>query len=218
MDVWLVLAPESGASRQMHRRSESEDRALVVKCLNGSQDAWKEFYARFVGLVRAVVRKHGRPGPEDVDDMTQTAFLTLATALKRYDSQQSLPKFICVVAQRVAVDEYRRTRAAKRDGEAPVSIDGEEEIVSSPLFGDQDRQDQRLEKAQLVERLRTALDAMDSKCRYLITLRYFSELSFKQIAESMGANENTVTVQTRRCLETLGAKFRRLINLGAVSR
>lgn len=202
----------------MHRGSESEDRELVVRCLDGSEDAWKEFYARFAGLVRAVVRKHGRPRPEDVEDMTQSAFLTLATALKRYDREQSLPKFICVVAQRVAVDEYRKTRAAKRDAEAPVGIDREEEIGSSPLFGEPDRQDDRLEKAELVQSLRDALSSLDSKCRNLITLRYFNELSFREIAESVGANENTVTVQTRRCLESLKVKFRRLTGSGDVSR
>lgn len=198
----------------MHRRSESEDQALVVRCLDGSEDAWKEFYARFVGLIRAVVRKCGRPGPTDVEDMTQSTFLALATALRNYDVVQSLPKFICLVAKRVAIDEYRKTRAVKRDAEAHVSIDDDDEAVS-PFAGEFERQDERLEKAELVQRLRAALNALDVKCRDLITQRYFRELSFKEIAQSVGATENTVTVQTRRCLDSLKAKFNRLGRQGS---
>jgi RNA polymerase sigma factor (sigma-70 family) len=198
-----------GASWRMHQRSESEDQALIVRCLDGSEDAWKEFYARFVGLIRAVVRKCGRPGPADVEDLTQATFLALATALHNYDVAQSLPKFVCLVAQRVAIDEYRKTRAVKRDGEALVSVDGDEDAVS-PFVEECERQDERLERAELEQRLRSALSALDVRCRDLITLRYFRELSFKEIADLVGASENTVTVQTRRCLSSLRAKFNRL--------
>lgn len=198
----------------MHRRSESEDQALVAKCLDGSEDAWKDFYARFVGLIRAVVRKCGRPGPADVEDMTQSTFLALATALRNYDVAQSLPKFICLVAKRVAIDEYRKTRAVKRDGEVQVNVDGDEEAVS-PFAAESDRLDERLEKAELVQRLRAALSSLDVKCRDLITQRYFRELSFKEIAQSVGVTENTVTVQTRRCLDSLKAKFKRLGRQGS---
>jgi DNA-directed RNA polymerase specialized sigma24 family protein len=39
-----------------------------------------------------------------------------------------------------------------------------------------------------------------------MTLRYFRELSFNEIADLLGETENTVTVQAKRCLAKLRAK------------
>jgi len=188
----------------MDRRSRSDDQQLVSDCLSGSEAAWKEFYARFAGLVKAVARKYCSHTAQDVEDYCQAAFLTLTSVLGDYDPRQSLPRFVGVVAERVIIDEYRKARAAKRDA-AVESLNyddsGEEKSASS---GEQvELQDDQLDRAQRAAQLRDALQALDSKCRRLLTMRYLDELSFKEVADAMDSTENTVTVQTRRCLEAL---------------
>lgn len=192
----------------MEKRTQSDDRLLVQECLAGSEEAWREFYCRFIGLMKSVVKKRGLLRPEDVEDITQSAFLSLTAALRTYDPQQSLPRFVCLVTERVLIDEYRKGRAVKRGAEIDTAGNSER-VTQDPLAIDADSelQDQRLEKAEQVSRLRTSLQLLDSRCRELIALRYFNELSFKEIADKLGATENTVTVQTRRCLESLRAKF-----------
>jgi RNA polymerase sigma-70 factor (ECF subfamily) len=159
---------------------------------------------RFVGLIRSVVKRQAGLSPADVEDFTQSTFLALATSLNNYDSMHSLARFVCVVAQRVLIDEYRRTKAAKRDAETESveHHDGNEEgtrMVQSEL----ESPDQQMEKAQLVSNLRGALGGLDPRCRELIHLRYYDELAFGEIAAIVGLTENTLTVQTRRCLEKL---------------
>jgi len=205
-----------GVSRGMRQRNEPEDQDLVARCLAGSEDAWNEFYGRFAGLVRVVVRKYVRPGTVDVEDMSQSAFIAVASALKSYDGEQSLPKFISLIAQRAAIDEYRKTRAAKRSGEVNLDLDSVEDATTT-LEEAPELQDERLDKARLAQRLRSALNELEPRCRDLITLRYFRELSFKEIGESFGVTENTATVQTRRCLESLREKFNRVRRRGSLS-
>jgi RNA polymerase sigma factor (sigma-70 family) len=192
----------------METRSQSDDQRLVQDCLAGSEEAWREFYCRFIGLMRSLVRKRGLLGSQDVEDITQSAFLSLTAALRTYDPLQSLPRFVCLVTERVLIDEYRKGKAAKRGAEIDASGDSER-VTEDPLASDVggELQDQRLETAEQVSRLRAALQKLDARCRELIALRYFHELSFKEIADKLGATENTVTVQTRRCLESLRAKF-----------
>jgi len=188
----------------MDKTSYTEDQLLVRECLTGSETAWSEFYSRFIGLMRTVVRKHGTLSPQDVEDVTQSAFLSLTTALTRYDSQQSLPRFVSLITERVLIDEYRKGKAAKRDCETEAlerSDCGEEAKIETSE--DPELQDEQLERAELVSRLRNALKTIEEKCRELLTLRYLDERSFKEIAESLGSTENTVTVQTRRCLDAL---------------
>jgi RNA polymerase sigma-70 factor, ECF subfamily len=186
----------------MAEARQNEDRALVRECLEGSERAWNEFYSRFIALMRTVVRKYGNLGPQDVEDITQSAFLSLTSALKNYDFQQSLPRFVCVVTERVLIDEYRKLKAAKRDGETKLLVrdDGDDDGTES-FPADAELQDAQLERLEQVSLVRGALREIDGKCRDLITLRYLEELSFKEIADSLGSTENTVTVQTRRCLD-----------------
>ncbi|MFC1835163.1 RNA polymerase sigma factor [Thermodesulfobacteriota bacterium] len=193
----------------MNLRNRAEDRALIRKCLAGSETAWSEFYARFIGLIRTVVRKYGTLSPEDVEDVEQMAFLSLTTALERYDHHQSLPKFVALVTQRVLVDEIRRRTATKRTLEEDrMECPNNPEQNAEPPESNCEPQDLLMEKAQQVNTLRSALAKLDTKCRQLIKLRYLRELSFKEIAAELESNENTVTVGTRRCLDRLRAKFR----------
>ncbi|MBI4965379.1 MAG: sigma-70 family RNA polymerase sigma factor [Desulfomonile tiedjei] len=188
----------------MDKRSENKDYLLVQECLRGSEEAWNEFYSRFIGLMRSVVRRRLNLSSSDVQDITQSAFLELTTALRNYDSEQPLRTFVCLVTERVLIDEYRKRKAAKRSADTQSvehhDNDGEgTTMVPSDLAG----QDEEMEKAELASHLRTALRELDEKCRELITLRYYNELPFSEIASMLDATENTVTVRIRRCLDKL---------------
>lgn len=89
----------------MEKFSRSQDEALVRACIAGSEVAWQEFYSRFIGLMRTVIKKRFIVCKEDVEDITQSAFVSLATALNNFDYEQSLPRFVCVITERVAIDE-----------------------------------------------------------------------------------------------------------------
>lgn len=187
------------------------DNTLVAQCLAGSEEAWREFYGRFVGLIRSVIRRHSSLQDEEIEDAVQASFLALTTALKNFDPTKSLARFVCLVTDRVLIDEYRKVRAAKRDGEATISADSATaEHMISEVPSNEALQDERVEKAEEAVRLKAALDAMDPRCRTLLTLRFIDDLTFKDIAQSLGQTENTVTVQTRRCLESLRERYLRL--------
>lgn len=193
----------------MDMGSENKDYLLVQECLCGSEKAWNEFYGRFIGLMRNVVRRHANLSWEDVQDITQSAFLELTSALRNYDPKQPLHSFVCLVTQRVLIDEYRKGRAAKRSArtESLAHHDDPEEgttVVRSNLEG----QDEQVERAELVWSLKTAFGELDTRCRELIRLRYYDDLPFAEMAQLAGVTENTITVQTRRCLDKLRATYR----------
>jgi len=120
-----------------------------------------------------------------------------------------------MLTERVLIDEYRRTKAGKRDAETESvdHHDGNEEgtrMVQSEI----EPPDRQMERAQLASHLRAALRGLDSRCRELIHLRYYNELSFSEIAAIVGLSENTLTVHTRRCLEKLKAVYKDLETRG----
>ncbi len=208
-----IKAPGSTESVLDTRRSKEHD--LVRECLAGSEDAWRDLYSRYVFLMRSVVTRNGRLSNEDVEDITQTAFLSLTTALKSYDFTHTLSRFVCIITERVLVDEYRSRSAAKRNGQTEpmdVSDPSCEEQVSARA--DTELQDVRLEKAQECSRVRTALKELDPRCRRLLELRYYNEIPFTEIARTAGTSKNTLIVRARRCLEKLRARFDVLLQRG----
>lgn len=188
----------------MRQFKRGQDLKLVQECLAGVEEAWQEFYMRFVGLVKNIIRRHMVVSSVDSQDLVQSAFLALTSALNSYDPNTPLPHFVCMITERVLIDELRRSRAAKRHGETQ-SIQHHDEseegvvIVKSEI----EPQDRQMEKAELVAQLKKAFDELDPKCQELIRLRYYKELSFSEMADILDASENTLTVQTRRCLDKL---------------
>jgi RNA polymerase sigma-70 factor, ECF subfamily len=200
----------------MERSSPTPDDLLVRQCLSRSEEAWQEFYSRFVALIRNVIRRHADLEPSDVQDIVQSVFLALTTALQSYESGNSLPGLVCLVAERVLIDEFRRGKAAKRDAqtEAIDHHDGNDPgmvMVKSEMMP----QDEQVEKAQLASDLEEALRALDPDCRRLITLRYYDERPFNEIARDLGVSENAVTVRTRRCLDKLRRAYSGIGQRGA---
>ncbi len=192
----------------MGQIDRDQDYLLVQKCLEGSEAAWQAFYSKYVGLMRNVVRKYGILSNEDVQDIVQTSFLTLTSALRSFDPQNSLAHFVCMITERALIDDIRKSKAAKRSGETQSidTHDGADENAVS-IKSEARGQDVSLEQAQLAVKLRACLEEMDARCRELIRLRYYQELSFTEIAQLLKVNENTLNVQTRRCLGKLKEKY-----------
>jgi RNA polymerase sigma-70 factor, ECF subfamily len=192
----------------MAKGSEKTDHLLVEECLAGREEAWREFYARFIGLMRSVVRRRSDMSRTDVEDICQTAFLELTTALQSYRPGNSLSGLVCMVTERVLIDEVRKWKAAKRDARTEaVEHHDEAGEGTTMLQSDLDSQDRELEKAEEARDLKRALDSIDYGCKELIELRYYHELPFNEIARKLGESENTVTVRTRRCLDKLRSAY-----------
>ncbi len=198
----------SGSSASMVQACRTDEHLLVRECLSGSEDAWRELYSRYVYLMRSIVTRNARLSQEDVEDITQTAFLSLSTSLKSYDFKHPLSRFVCVITERVLVDEYRSRSAAKRNCKTDP-LDVSDPACDEQVSGNYETelQDGLMEKAQQCSHVRTALRELDPRCRRLLELRYYNEIPFKEIADTAGTSKNALIVRARRCLEKLRAKF-----------
>lgn len=200
----------------MVSREVSQDKDLVRECLSGSQDAWNEFYCRFERLIKSVIRRQLRFFEEYLDDVCQDVLMELVTALKTYDSSHSLTKFVCIVTERVCIDHYRFSNAEKRSAKTQ-SLDQQnsDHLETAALISNATLPDEQVSSAQLVQYLRICIRRLSAKCREILKMRYEQDLPFKQIGAIVGASENTVTVQARRCMDELKALYHEMERTGA---
>lgn len=195
---------------------DNKDLALVAQCLSGSELAWLEFYVRYQRLVRMVVKMRLRVSEEGVEDVVQEVFISLLSALKTYDTSCSIQNFVCIIAGRVCVDQYRFSTAAKRYAETE-SFDDQATVLAGcmmdgPQKGHQEEELIRLEQSDITRR---ALRLLGAKCRELLKLRYYEELPYGKITKIFGAAENALTVQSSRCIRELRDIYQSLVNKAA---
>ena len=193
----------------------NQDNILVFNCLTGSEEAWDQFYSRYVGLVRNIVRRKLRYLTNDVDDITQTVFTNLVAALPNYDRNYSLLRFISTIAERASIQEFRSLTAAKREAYwEPLDLHDGGIDAGKTVKSNEPSPEEQLLRKQHVALLRAAINSLDYKCRRVLRLRYHKELPYKDISNILNVPANTLAVQTKRCVHELVVAYRRLLRKG----
>ena len=202
----------------MGNRDRESDIKLVEQCLKGSEQAWSRFYQKHIGLVRNVVRRKVGAASHDLEDMTQETFAALVSSLDSYNPDFSLARFVGTIAERICIQNYRRSAAAKRDAETrPVDHHDGGDEGAERLVSRSSSPEERVVQSQLVIVLRAGLKRLDERCRDLLKLRYYEELPYEEISKMVGAPKRTLAVRVMRCIDQLRAGYRRLVRKGVNS-
>jgi len=173
--------------------AQLSDGRLVSSIATGSHDGLAEAYSRHGTSVHAVAR---RVCGDRAADVTQDVFLGLWRRPERFDPERgTLGAFLRVQAQGRAVDMLRADGARRarettdhrrrRGPAAPV-----EDLAMSRLAGD--------DVWQLLSRL-------GDDERRAITLAYFGDHTYREVAKMLGLPEGTIKSRIRAGLARLRA-------------
>jgi RNA polymerase sigma-70 factor (ECF subfamily) len=134
-------------------------------------------------------------GRQDLaDELSQEVFQRAWVARDRYVDRGQARAYLLTIADRLACDALRRR--------SPESVDDEVWQALEPAADTVDP----LETLAMMETgmvLQSALDRLSASQRRVLLLRFYGDLSFQQIAESMGCPLNTVLSHCRRGLLAL---------------
>ena len=129
---------------------------------------------------------------DDVDDLVQESYTRLLR-LRETRPVRSASGLLFALAKNTARDLFRRRSAAVRNGlteeTAPDVIEDLPGIAES------------VSRAQEVEMLTKAIDALPERCRAVLLLRRFGSLSHREIGERLGITENTVEAHLRNAIK-----------------
>jgi RNA polymerase sigma-70 factor (ECF subfamily) len=133
---------------------------------------------------------------EEAQDAANDVFLRLPEAVKTYDPAQPFSRWISRVAGNYCIDLLRKRRAASRVLE-PVQPDGPEPAAASrsPF--------EELLSQETSGALRDAIFALPEHYLVPLVMRYFSDLSYDEIAETLGTNRAHVAVLIFRAKQHL---------------
>ena len=166
---------------------DTDDAAVVARCLAGEHNAYEAIVTRYQkGLFNVALRMLGNY--EDARDATQTAFIKAYEHLDSFNPEQRFFNWLYRILKNECLNSLRGRRAAE-----PVS-------PGLPATHGADPVEER-ERHQAVQ---SALLTLSMEYREVVVLRHFTDLSYDEIAATLGIPPKTVKSRLYTARQQLG--------------
>jgi len=178
----------------MSAPGKTEPTDLIVRARTGDADAWGDLYREFAPAIFRFCRR-AMPTHEDAEDATMEIFMKLRGKLGQYDPNRSFTAWLYKVAANHCWDMLRR-RKGRQDKET-------EDVDSVPLEHPDPNQLERLIEERSNEEVRKALGKVGVRARMALVMRYYSDMSYDEIADALGVRRTFVGVVLLRARHEL---------------
>lgn len=175
------------------------DAALVERMMAGDESALSTLYDRYSGMLFAMLLRILKDSSA-AEEILQDLFLQLWRNPGRFDaSRGSLPAWLLVIGRNRAISRLRsRDRREMQEDDEGFSM----EALPSP-----GNIEDEASRAQLVERLRSAMATLPAEQREAVELAYFEGMTQTEIAERTRSPLGTVKSRVRTAMQSLKQLF-----------
>jgi RNA polymerase sigma-70 factor (ECF subfamily) len=160
----------------------------------GDSDAWGELYRRYAPAIFRFCRR-ALPTREDAEDATTEIFMKVRQKLGSFDSSRPFTAWLYKVASNHCWDLLRRRRSRQN-----LETEDSEAL---PLEHPDPSQLEQLQAAHTSEELRLALAKLPDRARMALVLRYYAEMSYDEVADTLGVRRAFVGVLLLRARHQL---------------
>src|SRR5262249_39603374 len=188
---------------RMSAPGTAESTEAVARARAGDTEAWGELYRDYAPAIFRFCRR-ALPTREDAEDATMEIFMKLREKLSQFDETRSFSAWLYRVAANHCWDILRR-RKIRQDKET-------EDVETVPLEHPDPSQLDKLIEQRSSEEVRAALQKLGARARMALVLRYYSDMSYDEIADELGVRRAFVGVvllrarhELRQALEGSGA-------------
>jgi RNA polymerase sigma factor (sigma-70 family) len=179
---------------RMSAPGKTEPTESIARARAGDADAWGELYREYAPAIFRFCRR-ALPTREDAEDATMEIFMKLRDKLIQYDQTRSFSAWLYKVAANHCWDLLRRrkTRQDKETGD----------LENVPLEHPDPNQLEKLIEQRTSEEVRRALAKLGSRARMALVMRYYSDMSYDEIADALGVRRPFVGVVLLRARHEL---------------
>jgi RNA polymerase sigma-70 factor, ECF subfamily len=200
------MDPESnkakGPQPREAKQMEGLDLESVIDRARGHDAAaLEEIYRRYARRVFGLCR-YMLDSRESAEDATSEVFLKLQRSIESYDGSIPFPRWLLRVAGNQCIDALRRQRRGRQvivEFEDGATVVDASSTQSSPLGAVMSKE----ERAQV----RDAIARLPENYRLPLALRYYSELSYDEIAQQLDLQRNNVAALIFRAKQELRRKL-----------
>jgi RNA polymerase sigma-70 factor, ECF subfamily len=160
----------------------------ISKALRGDQEAFSCLIETYQNPVYNLCYRMLN-NANDAEDAAQETFLRAYNGLKRYDRQRSFSTWLLSIAAHYCIDQIRRRR---------FTVLSFEEL---PHFDPPDQEpgpEYSLVRKQKQHQIQALLDSLSPQDRAAVVLRYWYDLSYEEIGESLSLTVSAVKSRLHR--------------------
>lgn len=178
-----------------------EDQALVEKAKQGDPKAYSKLLKKYRKSVFFTLMKMIN-NEDDAEDLTQEAFAKAFSQLDKFDSKYAFSTWLFRIATNHCIDHIRKRKIQTVSLDIPYHNE-EGEDVAFDVRDSQLNPDDLMLRKQRKEYIIVAVEKLPTKLKRMVTLRYYRELSYEEVAEEMGMPVGTIKAQLFKAREML---------------
>ena len=173
---------------RIFRKKTVSEAEMISGCVAGNREMQKLLYERFAATMKGVCLRYSKTSFE-AEDIMHDAFLKVFKNIDKFKGDCPLEGWVRRVTVNTALS-HLRSRLHKTDvNETDEFIEVAEPETAISNFA--------------AEELMDLVRKLPPKYQKLVTLRYFDELSYEEIARELNAPLGTVKAQLHRARELL---------------
>lgn len=159
-----------------------------------ASEAWGDLYRQYAAPIFRFCRR-ALPTREDAEDATTEVFMKVRQKLGTYDSARPFTAWLYKVASNHCWDMLRRRRI-RQDLETG-------DLETLPLEHPDPDQLERLQTEHTSREVRSGLAKLPDRARMALVLRYYADMSYDEIADTLGVRRAFVGVLLLRARHQL---------------
>lgn len=182
------------------------DDELVALYATGCNEAFDALLMRYDAYVHAYIR-YSLTDEDLVEDIFQETFIKVMTMIRagRYDSVGKFKQWLSRITHNLVMDTFRRQRTLSKV--QPLEPEDDVDSVFRGLASDERNGEEEMIHQDLLGELASSMHRLPIEQREVVRLRYWEELTFKEIAEQTGVSINTALGRMRYALINLRKGF-----------
>ena len=175
------------------------DRVLLNRYLSGDRGAISQLIERHTPRVRDYIRMMVKD--RDVaDDIMQETFIKVVRVIDegRYADNGKFLSWVLRIAHNQVIDHFRATKNSQAVNESDAGYN----MLGTLRFAENTVED-RMISQQIEEDVRRMIDLLPDEQREVVMMRYYSGMSFQEIADQTDVSINTALGRMRYALINL---------------
>ena len=176
-------------------RNNSEKK-IILDCLKGDNESLESLISLYLKPVYNFIYRY-IGNAQDADDITQEVFIKMWRSLKKFDQNKNFKTWIFHIAKNTAIDFLKKKKDVSFS--AFESEEGKNiltEMLADTALSAKDAS----EKEETAQALNSAVGKIPQKYGKVLSLYYYDQFNFREIAERLSESINTVKSRHRRAL------------------
>ena len=173
------------------------DEQLVVSFRQGNDEAFDALLKRYESKIYSYIF-YAVKNEEEANDLFQEVFMRVIATIKsgRYNEMNKFASWLMRITHNQVIDYHRQNRSAQ----ILSNDETEADLFSDASIAVDENREREMIDQQTLSEIKQLITMLPQNQREVVLMRFYDELSFKEIAEKTGVSINTALGRMRYAL------------------